>query len=212
MKTLFPAAIRCSLMFTAVAAFSIVYSTSVQAVPTTYQYTGNPFTFVDGSYTTSDFVSGMVTLAGPLAPNMALTSVSPTAFTFSDGVQTFTNLTPSVDFSFAFATGPTGAITLWNVNVETSAQSNLLTVRDGINDPPTLGRTPLTTEGGTFPLQGGGLRCRRGPSRRLAHPIIDDADPYGVGCSGPPVQAGGGLTALGLAQVASCRFANRAGF
>ena len=42
MKTLILAAIRCSLMFTAVAALSIVYPTSVQAVPTTYQYTGNP--------------------------------------------------------------------------------------------------------------------------------------------------------------------------
>ena len=44
MKTLILATIRCSLMFTAVAALSIVYPTSVQAVPTTYHYTGNHFT------------------------------------------------------------------------------------------------------------------------------------------------------------------------
>ena len=93
MKTLILAAIRCSLMFTAVAALSIAYPASVQAVPTTYQYTGNPFTFVTGPYTTSDFVTGMVTLAGPLPPNMP-SPVTPTAFTFSDGVQTITNLTP----------------------------------------------------------------------------------------------------------------------
>ena len=134
-------------VLTAVAAFSIVYSTSVQAVPTTYQYTGNPFTFVEGAYTTSDFVSGMVTLAGPLAPNIPLTSVSPIAFTFSDGVQTFTNLTPSVDFSFAFATGPTGAITLWNVAVETSAQSNLLTIRDGFEEPNDSGQISFNDRG-----------------------------------------------------------------
>ena len=42
MKTLILAAIRCSLMFTAVAALSLAYPASVQAVPTTYQYTGNP--------------------------------------------------------------------------------------------------------------------------------------------------------------------------
>ena len=125
MKTLILAAIRCSLIFTAVAALSVAYPASVQAVPTTYQYTGNPFTFVTGPpYTTSDFVTAMVTLAGPLAPNMPLTSVSPIAFTFSDGVQTLTNS----NFFMQFATGPTGAIIAWNVVVE------------GLNDLGSLGQ------------------------------------------------------------------------
>jgi hypothetical protein len=70
MKTLLPAAIRRSLMFTAVVALSLAYPASVQAVPTTYQYTGNPFTEVSGPYTTSMFVTAMVTLAGPLPPNL----------------------------------------------------------------------------------------------------------------------------------------------
>jgi hypothetical protein len=91
---------------------------SVQAVPTTYQYTGNPFTNVAAPYTTSDFVSAMVTLAGPLAPNMPFTSVTPTAFTLSDGVQTITNFN-AIGSSFNFATGPTGAITEWDVSGST---------------------------------------------------------------------------------------------
>jgi hypothetical protein len=95
MKTLFLAAIRCSLMFTAVAALSIVYPASLQADPTTYRYTGNHFTDVFGPYTTSGFVSGMVTLAGPLGANMPLTQVTPTAFTLTDGVQTISDLTPT---------------------------------------------------------------------------------------------------------------------
>lgn len=37
MKTLIPAAIRCSLMFTGVAALSLAYPASVQAVPTHVQ-------------------------------------------------------------------------------------------------------------------------------------------------------------------------------
>src|SRR5260370_27988201 len=54
---------------TAAAALSFTHPASVQAVPTTYVYTGHPFTTVSGPYTTSDFVSGMLTLAVPLAPN-----------------------------------------------------------------------------------------------------------------------------------------------
>ena len=60
-------------MFTAVAAFFVASPASVQAVPTMYQYTGNPFTAVTAPYTTSDFVAGMFKLAVPLAPNMPLT-------------------------------------------------------------------------------------------------------------------------------------------
>ena len=64
-------------------------------------------------YTTSDFVTAMVTLASPLAPNMSLTQVSPIAFSLSDGVQTITMLTATVSV-FEFATGPTGHITQWD--------------------------------------------------------------------------------------------------
>src|SRR5215469_13554072 len=93
--------------------------TAVQAVPTTYDYTGNPFTSAISPYTTSDFVTAMVTLANPLPANMALTVVTPTAFSLSDGVQTITNLTASSS-SFEFATGPTGQITQWDILVRIS--------------------------------------------------------------------------------------------
>ena len=114
MKTLFLAAIRCSLMFTAVTALSIACPASVQAVATTYQYTGNHFTLADGPYTTSDFVTAMVTLAAPLAPNMPLTLVTPTAFTLTDGVQTLNNFNAE-DVNIGFATDASGNITAWRV-------------------------------------------------------------------------------------------------
>src|SRR5258708_3470790 len=87
----------------------ILSVTAVQAVPTTYQYHGNPFTFVSGTYSTSDSVSGMLTLAAPLGVNTPLTAVSPTAFTLSDGLTTITNLS-ALNSEFQIATGPTGEI------------------------------------------------------------------------------------------------------
>jgi len=104
---------------TAVAALSLAYPASVQAVPTTYKYTGNPFTDVSGPYTTSMFVTAMVTLAGPLGANMPLTDVTSqvTAFTLFDGVQTIRNTTPQVITDFEFATNASGEINLWNVGV-----------------------------------------------------------------------------------------------
>ena len=113
MKTLIPAAIRCLLMFTAVAALSLAYPASVQAVPTTYRYTGNHFTFATGPYTTSMFVTVMLTLADPLPANFDGT-VTPTAFTVTDGVQTINNHNADpIDVVFQFATDATSIITQW---------------------------------------------------------------------------------------------------
>jgi hypothetical protein len=91
----------------------VLTATAVQAVPTTYVYTGNPFTIVSGDYTRRDRVHGSVTLSSPLEPNMNLTQVTPLAFSFFDGHQIAIPAT-SVSFFFLFATGPTGAITLWD--------------------------------------------------------------------------------------------------
>src|SRR5262245_27466589 len=105
---------------TAVAALPIAYPASVQAAPTTYVYTGNPFTNVGGQYTTSMFVTAMVTLASPLGANHDLsTPVTVISFTISDGVQTLT----SGLVENSFGTGPTGMITLWDVVVVGSSGS-----------------------------------------------------------------------------------------
>jgi hypothetical protein len=138
MKTLIRAAIRCSLMFTAVAALSLAYPASVQAVPTTYRYTGNHFTDVSGPYTTSMFVTAMVTLAGPLGANMPLTEVIPTAFTFSDGVQTISSTQVSAH-GFRFATNGSGEIIFWDLEVD-FASSSILT-RDVPANVVDLGHT-----------------------------------------------------------------------
>ena len=118
MKTFTLAAIRSFLIFTAVAALSVAFPASVQAVPTTYQYIGNHFTDVSGIYTTSDFVTAMVTLASPLPPNFQ-GKVTPTAFTFTDGVLTITNFDATVAV-FIFATDGAGHIVEWSVVASSS--------------------------------------------------------------------------------------------
>ena len=108
------------LALTAVAALSLAYPASVQAVPTTYHYTGNHFTDVIGSlYTTSDFVTVMMTLAGPLGANMPpFTDITPIAFTLSDGVQTLSSSNPNINVdAFQVGTNAAGQITSWQIVV-----------------------------------------------------------------------------------------------
>jgi hypothetical protein len=104
-------------MKTRIVLFLAVVSTITLAQPmfadTVYTYTGNPFQLALGVYTTSDKVTVSVELSDPLGPNMALTMVTPLAFSFSDGVRTLTNLNASGS-GFTFATSSTGAITQWD--------------------------------------------------------------------------------------------------
>jgi hypothetical protein len=51
---------------------------------------------------------------------MSLTSVTPLAFSFSDGVQTINNSSPLNFATIVFGTGPSGAITQWIVEIQTN--------------------------------------------------------------------------------------------
>src|SRR5262249_53949520 len=109
------------LALTGVAALSLAYPASVQAVPTTYRYTGNHFTEVSGPYTTSMFVTVMVTLAAPLGANMPeFTDITPISFTLFDGVQTLSSSTPGIFIdAFQVGTNAEGLITSWQMDVAT---------------------------------------------------------------------------------------------
>ncbi len=110
---------------TAAAALSFAHPASVQAVPITYDYTGNTFTNATAPYTTSDKVTVSVTLSMPLG-NSFSGSVSPIAFSFSDGVQTITNLN-AIFSQFIFATSPSGAIETWNLAASVNPGFNIVT-------------------------------------------------------------------------------------
>ena len=99
------------------AALSVMVAAPSKAA-TIYTYTGNPFTTeVQGVYSTTDRVTGWFELASPLGINSGYTDISANleAFSFSDGIQTFTGLDPIIGFNIG--TGVAGVPLLWTINL-----------------------------------------------------------------------------------------------
>ena len=75
------------------AILGFVLSTSIAHADVTYTYTGNDFTNIAGPYTTSESISGTVTLSSALPDNqVTLLTVTPVSFSFMDGIHTITDL------------------------------------------------------------------------------------------------------------------------
>jgi hypothetical protein len=103
-----------------------------------YTYTGNPFTIgANGSpppdlpYTTNDKVTGQFVEAAPLPSNITLQSITPTSFSFTDGVQTKTNLNTLMS-SFKVTTDSSGDITKWQINLDPT-QTHVIITEDTTN-------------------------------------------------------------------------------
>ena len=96
---------------------------SVQAAM--LDYTGNLFTQPStfGStapsdlFTTSDSVTGWIELAAVLEPNLVRNSVNPLSFSFSDGVNTFTESSPLTASVFDFWTDASGQLSEWSIRL-----------------------------------------------------------------------------------------------
>jgi hypothetical protein len=99
-----------------------VLALPLAADPMTYTYTGNDFETVFGpSYTTSDFVSGFFTVASPLPTSLLFSNnnITPTAYSFTDGVQTFSSVSPPAEVTFDIATDGSGNIIEWDITLGT---------------------------------------------------------------------------------------------
>ena len=116
----------------AILLFVLASASLAHASSITYNYTGNPFTSVNGVYTTSDSVSGSFTLSSPLGVNLSFgdnpggcgncagnVSSLVTGYSFSDGVNTWdpTNTATSGLYTgeFYIGTNAVGNITSWSV-------------------------------------------------------------------------------------------------
>jgi hypothetical protein len=110
------------------AALSVMGSASSPArADTIYTYTGQDFTYADGTYSTADSVTGYIDLATALGDNFSLAPVTYSSFSFTDGVQTITNATPGVSVALLqVATGPTGGIDEWAIEVFITFSSKVI--------------------------------------------------------------------------------------
>jgi hypothetical protein len=119
----------------------------------TYTYTGNDFTFAQPpTYSKSDSVSGYFTLASPLGDSLVDYSFTPTIYSFTDGVQTFTNASPPSTVTFAVDTDLSGNISEWYVFLQNpdpgSTTSQTYTVETGYGSDVTA----LTRDFGNVPV------------------------------------------------------------
>lgn len=81
-----------------------------------YTYTGIDFIGSSGPFTTSDSISGSFTVTTALTDDLSNVSITPESFTFSDGVDTVTDLTAN-DALFFVTTNGVGQITDWSIDI-----------------------------------------------------------------------------------------------
>ena len=88
---------------------------------TAYTYTGKPYTYFDGSYSTlcesvTCEITGSLTYAAPIAAGTLDYINLPSAFNFTDGI-TDLNSTNGYISEFELSTDPTGSITGWVIEI-----------------------------------------------------------------------------------------------
>jgi hypothetical protein len=108
------------------ALFAVGFAIPANAGPVTYSYTGQPFNLWEGTFSCTLGVgecgmSGSFTVATALGDNLDLAEVTPTSYSFTDGVQTLTNLNSTMEYTtpptlaFLFSTNGSGQITSYEI-------------------------------------------------------------------------------------------------
>ncbi|MFZ1007580.1 MAG: hypothetical protein WAN65_12125, partial [Candidatus Sulfotelmatobacter sp.] len=98
---------------------ALLCALAANATTTAYTYSGNDFTEAGSPYTTSDRVTGYFTIA-TLGDNLPFATITPTFFSFSDGVNTF-DTSDGIAQTFEVATNSMGQINQWIIVIESSS-------------------------------------------------------------------------------------------
>jgi hypothetical protein len=106
----------------------LILTLPAMASPVTYTYSGNDFEVVTGPYSTSDSISGFFSVASALPDNLAFTpdDVTLTSYSFTDGVQTFSSISPPTNVFFEIGTDASGNINKWDITLGSSSPDNSL--------------------------------------------------------------------------------------
>lgn len=88
---------------------------TAKAGSVTYTYTGNDLTTFIGTtgLTGNDSITASVTFSAALGPDLAFTTETPIAWSFTDGVHTVSSTDAGSQSSFEFGTDSNGAIDAW---------------------------------------------------------------------------------------------------
>lgn len=123
-----------------IAATVLCVSSLAAHADTVYAYTGQSFNQVEGTYTKSDRVMGTITVDKPFGANF-YNSFTPTAFTFSDGVQTLNS--SNTKGSFVISTNSQGSVIGYTISIAAGVFDNI-DLRDQSGD---LGETSAFNSG-----------------------------------------------------------------
>jgi hypothetical protein len=125
---------RTSLRFLFLSALLLVLPAPLLA-DTVYTYTGNDFsTFSSPTvFTSADSLTGSFTVATPLGANLEV-QLQPVSFSFSDGVETFTQANTTASSNLVVFTDASGDILAWDISLISSDSTNVLTSDDNFID------------------------------------------------------------------------------
>ncbi len=120
------------IVFAGLLGIALLYSVPVQA-DTTYTYTGNAFDEQGSSLLPCPPVcniSGWITVGSPLAASLALESITPSSFSFTDGQVTLDNSNVNLanNYEIYAGTDATGNINNWAITLSAPVPAGSATI------------------------------------------------------------------------------------
>jgi hypothetical protein len=138
------------------ALLSIILAPSVRAAPVTYTYTGPAFTTFTGAAVcpVQCDLSGSFTVSSALPGGLTNATITPTSFSFTDGLNTLTNLNTTGAGDQAnfllFSTNGAGQITQWEIilqHISLAQFETFSSISGGVPEDKTWIGNPGTTSG-----------------------------------------------------------------